>query len=103
VTDLVIQVPDGRGSFRPLVKYEFCRWFKHRVAMMGLDQTRFHIHGFRHGSLATALLHEPNITLVRLSSNHLSDAIFVYSNIAPEKRFQVTRTMLQVVTAAAAV
>ena len=82
-----------------MVRYEFCRWFKYRVAMMGLDSSRFHIHGFRHGSLATALLHEPNVTLVKLSTNHLSDAIFVYSNIAAEKRLQVTRTMLNVVTA----
>jgi hypothetical protein len=100
-TDLCLQLPIKGGGWRPLVKYEFNTWFRSRIKQMGLDPTRYFVHGFRHGSLALALLHEPNVTLVRLNSNHLSDAIFTYSNIDPVKRFQVTQKMLSVVQAMA--
>jgi hypothetical protein len=100
-SELCLQLPVKGGGWRPLVKYEFNTWFRARIAQMGLDSTRYFVHGFRHGSLALALLHEPNVTLVRLNSNHLSDAIFTYSNIDPVKRFQVTQKMLSVVQAAA--
>jgi hypothetical protein len=100
-SDICLQLPMKSGGWRPLVKYEFNSWFRARISQMGLDETRYFVHGFRHGSLALALLHEPNVTLVRLNSNHLSDAIFTYSNIDPVKRFQVTQKMLSVVQSTA--
>ena len=96
--DLVLQIPDGTGSWRPLCKYQLNSWFKHCVAQMGLDPDKFMLHGCRHGSLAEALAIEPNLTLIRVTSNHLSDAIFTYSNIDPNKRFQVSEKMLDAIT-----
>jgi hypothetical protein len=63
-SDLVLQLPIRGGGWRPLVKYEFNAWFRCRISQMGLDETRYFVHGFHHGSLVLALLHEPNVTLV---------------------------------------
>ena len=100
--DLVLQLPDGRGGWEPLCKYKLNRWFKHRISQMGLDPSKFMIHGFRHGSLAEAIAIEPNLTLIRVTSNHLSDSIFTYSNVDTDKRFQVSCKMLHSITTAAA-
>ena len=94
VDDLVLMLPDGEGGFKPLCKYELNSWYKHRIAQLGLDETKYFLHGFRHGSLAEALAIEPNIALIRVTSNHLSSAIFTYSNIDPNKRFQVSAKMM---------
>ena len=92
--DFVFQLPQPDGSWRPLVKYEFNQWFKARLVDMGLDPRRFLVHGFRHGSIAWAMLHQGDITLIRLHSNHISEAIFCYSNIDPEKRTAVSAAMI---------
>ena len=92
--DLVLQLPQADGAWRPLVKYEFSRWFHLKIAKMGLDPACFLLHGFRHGSIAWALLHQKNVTLVQLQSGHISDCIFVYSQIEPERRQSVASAML---------
>ena len=92
--DLVLQIPDGRGNWRPLAKHELNRWYKHRIAQLGLDPSKYFLHGFRHGALAESLAIEPNLALIRVTSNHLSDAIFTYSNIDVDKRFQVSAKMM---------
>ena len=92
--DLVLMLPDGEGGWKPLCKYELVRWFKLRISQLGLDENKYFLHGFRHGSLAECLAIEPNIALIRVTSNHLSDAIFTYSNIDPNKRFQVSAKMM---------
>ena len=93
-SDLVFQLPRPDGSWRPLTKLDFNRWFRARIADMGLDPRRFLVHGFRHGSISLAMLHHGDITLIRLHSNHLSEAIFVYSNIDPAKRTAVSASMV---------
>ena len=100
--DHVLQLPDGEGGWSPLCKYQLNKWLKHRIEELGLPADRYFIHGFRHGSLAEALAIEPNLTLVRLTSNHLSNAIFTYSHIQPEKRYQVSSKMLDSITTMAA-
>ena len=92
--DLVLQLPAEDGTWSPLVKYTFNQWFRGRIADMGLDPARFHVHGFRHGSIQLAMLHQGNITLIRLHSNHLSDAIMCYGNIDPNKRCAVSAAMI---------
>ena len=93
--ELVFQVPDGNGSWRPLVKYNFKSWLDLRFGEMGVDKTTHHVHGFRHGALNFAILSEPNIHLIKVSSNHLSDAIFCYSKIPAISRFQVSEKMME--------
>ena len=100
--DHVLQLPDGQGGWSPLCKYQLNKWLKHRLQELGLPADRYFIHGFRHGSLSEALSLEPNLTLVRLTSNHLSNAIFTYSNVQPERRYQVSSKMLDSITAIAA-
>ena len=92
--DHVLQLPRADGTWRPLVKYEFNRWFRARVEDMGLDPARFLVHGFRHGSIALAMLKQNNVTLIRLHSNHISEAIFCYSNVDPAKRTAVSAAMI---------
>ena len=92
--DHVLVVPDESGTFSPLVKYQFVRWFRSRLEQMGLDSKRFHVHGFRHGSIQWALLSGNNITLIKLHSDHMSDAIMCYSHVEPEKRAVITESMI---------
>ena len=100
--DLVFVIPRGDGVWAPLVKYQFNRWFRGRLDQMGLDSTRFFVHGFRHGSIALAMLHQGDVTLIRLHSNHISDAIYVYSNIDPVRRTAVSAAMIAALDAQAA-
>ena len=93
-SDLVLQLPVTDNTWRPLVKYEFASWFHKRVIRMKLDPALFLLHGFRHGSIAWALLHQNNVTLVQLQSGHMSECIFVYSQIEPERRQLVATAML---------
>ena len=73
------------------------RWFSGRVAAMGLDPDRYLLHGFRHGGIALALSVEPNLALVKLQSAHLSDAIWVYSQVDPRRRLAVADAMVAAV------
>ena len=61
---------------------------------MGLDSSKYHIHGFRHGSIQLALLIGNNITLIKLHSDHMSEAIMCYSHVEPEKRGVITESMI---------
>ena len=93
-TDHVLVIPDNTGTFSPLVKYQFLKWFRSRLDQMGLDSSKYHIHGFRHGSIQLALLSGNNITLIKLHSDHMSDAIMCYSHVEPEKRGIITKSMI---------
>ena len=93
--DPVLMLPSGSDfSWQPMCKYQYNSWFKSRITQMKLDPSRYFIHGYRHGGVSLALLVEENITLVRLTSNHLSAAIMTYSQISPDKRFRVSSRMV---------
>ena len=93
--DLVLQAPLGRaGTWRPILKHEFVAWFRARLEQLQLPASKFSAHGFRIGALQTAVLHEPNLTLVKISSNHISDAVYGYLNVNASRRMQVARKML---------
>ena len=96
-TDLVLQLPGPAGNWGPLLKHQFIGWFKGRISAMGLDATFYFCHSFRHGSIALALLHHDNVTLIKLHSNHISDCIMTYSQIPAEKRTAVYTAMLNAV------
>ena len=91
---LVLEIPAEDGSWQPLNKAIFCKWFRARLTDMGLDSSRYSVHGFRHGSIQLAMLHQPNVTLIRLHSDHVSDAIYCYSNIDPARRSAVSTAMI---------
>ena len=81
----VSQLPDGSS-----VKFEY-EWFKLRIDQIGLDSVKYFLHGLRHGNLHEAMITDPSLQLVKVSSNHLSEAILAYSEIPPNRRFQVTK------------
>ena len=93
-TDLVLQLPAADGTWAPLMKYQFVHWFRGRLAEMGEDPSAYSVHGFRHGSIQHAILHQGNMTLIRLHSNHMSDAIMCYSHVDPAKRRAVSAAMV---------
>lgn len=93
-SNLVFQVPDDAGRWRPLSKYEYRAWLVHRFTEMGVDPATHLIHGFRHGSLNLCFKLEKNLQLIKIASNHLSSAVFTYSNIPAADRFGVAQKMM---------
>ena len=93
-TDHVLMIPSTDGSWSPLCKTHFLKWFRGRLEQMGLDSTRYHVHGYRHGAIQLAILSGNDITLIKLHSDHLSDAIMVYANVEPEKRNIIASSMV---------
>ena len=94
-TDHVLVLPSAEGVWSPLCKYHFLKWFRGRLDQMGLDSARFHVHGFRHGSIQLAILSGNDITLIKLHSDHLSDAIMCYSHVEPAKRGVIASSMIE--------
>ena len=93
--DLVFQVPVSEGEFRPLCKYEFLKWFVHRLNEMGLDPKEIRPHSFRHGGVNFALMCEENLNMVKVSSGHLSESVWTYCNLPASSRFQVATKMME--------
>ena len=57
---------------------------------MGLEPSRYALHGFRHGGIQECLLVESNFGLCKLTSDHASDAIMAYSEVPPERRMGIS-------------
>ena len=92
--DHVLMFPSPDGSWSPLCKSHFLKWFRGRLDQMGLPSSRYHCHGFRHGSIQLAILSGNDITLIKLHSDHVSDAIMVYANVEPQKRNIIASSMI---------
>ena len=87
----VFQIPDGLGGFTMVLRHKYDGWFKTRIAKMGLDNSLYTLHAFRHGGIQECLLAESNYALCRLTSDHSSDAILEYAHVPPERRLQISR------------
>ena len=85
-----------------MLKPVLLTWFRGRLAQMSLDPEKFSMHAFRHGSVSLALAEEPNLALVRLATDHSSEAIWAYANVELAKRKSVSAAMLEAVHQAAA-
>ena len=86
----VFLVPTLSGKFVPVKKSEYLGWLRSRLRRMGLPAEDYGIHSFRHGSVSEALLNEDNRVLVQLASDHSSEAIMGYAQIAPERRMALS-------------
>ena len=95
--DHVLMVPTVAGGWRNLVKTDVNKWFKARIRNMNLDDELYMLHGYRHGAVALALAEQPNLALVRLQSDHFSEAIWSYSQVEVERRKSVAAVMLDAV------
>ena len=61
---------------------------------MGLPDERYMLHAFGHGAIALALSEEPNIAMIKLQSNHLSESVWVYSQVDVSRRLSVASKMV---------
>ena len=92
----VFRVPSKSGnSWVALEKHEFDRFFKKRLDAARLNPDDFTLHGFRHGSIQTAMLVEDNMAMVALTSDHSSDAINAYTGIPAVNRMRVSAKMVR--------
>lgn len=76
------------------MKYQFQRWFVHRLVEMRVDSNLFKIHGFRHGGVSFAAECEESLTMVKVASGHMSECVWTYLNIPEESRYRVSKKML---------
>ena len=98
--DHVFQLPLGQSAaegWRILVKSDFHSWFKQRISQMNLEADKYMIHGFRHGAVSLAISEEPNLALVKVASDHSSDAIWAYAQVAASRKRSVASVMLETV------
>ena len=86
----VFRLPDANGRLAPVLRDKFNRWFKFRIQAMGLDESLYTLHGFRHGGIQECLLAEGNIALCKLTSDHSSDAIQEYAFVPAERRLTIS-------------
>ena len=86
----VFRIPSkNSGSLVALEKKDFEKFFKKRISAAGLDPSDYTLHGFRHGSIQTAMLVEDNMAMVALTSDHSSNAIEAYTRIPATSRMRV--------------
>ena len=61
---------------------------------MGLPADRYLLHGCRHGAISLALAEEPNINLIKIQSDHLSEAVWSYAQVDVNRRLSVASKMV---------
>ena len=91
---LVFAVPGAGERWVPLTKTVAAAMLEQQISGMGLDPAKYRFHGFRHGSLQAAVLVEPSLEIIRVQSDHLSDAIHAYTSLPGHKRFGVSTSLL---------
>ena len=69
-------------------------WFKLRIWDMGLDPADYSVHSFRHGCITKAFKVVGSIALIKIASNHLSEAVFTYSTVPMHRRRTMTEKIL---------
>ena len=92
--DPVYNVPGQYGGWVPLSRYQVITVLDAQIKKMGLDPSLYKPHAFRRGGIQLAVKLVSNFELVRIHSDHASDAIEAYTNLPPEDRFEVTVLMM---------
>jgi hypothetical protein len=87
---VVFQVPTTRG-WVPLSKPTAQRILEDQIQAMGLDPTKYRFHSFRHGALQEAVACDTSLEMICLQSDHVSDAVYAYTNLAGSRRFGVSQ------------
>ena len=64
---------------------------------MGLDDSKFMLHGFRRGAISLAVSEEPNLALIKLQSDHSSEAVWSYIELEESRRRSVAKLMVEAV------
>ena len=89
----VFRVPTANGTWAPVYRRKFDRWFRARLQQMGADPEKYTLHAFRHGGIQEVLLAESNYALCRLSSDHSSDAILQYCELPASRRLRISENV----------
>ena len=92
--DPVYNIPGKDGGWVPLSRYQVVTVLDAQIAKLGLDPALYKPHAFRRGGIQLAVKLVPNFELVRIHSDHASDAIEAYTNLPAEERFLVTQSMM---------
>ena len=92
--DPVYNIPGKNGGWVPLSRYQVVSVLDAQIKKMGLDPALYKPHAFRRGGIQLAVKLVSNFELVRIHSDHASDAIEAYTNLPPEDRFEVTVAMM---------
>ena len=93
-TDLVFAVP-GHNGWVPLLKHTVVKILKAQVKRMNLNPDEFGFHGIRHGAIHIAVIAEPSLELIRVQSDHVSDAIHAYTSLPGSRRFSAAHKVGQ--------
>ena len=93
-TDPVYSLPGKDGGWVPLSRYQVICVLDAQIAKMGLDPALYKPHAFRRGGIQLAVKLVSNFELVRVHSDHASEAIEAYTNLPAEERFHVTQAMM---------
>ena len=94
MADPVYNIPGKDGGWVPLSRYQVVTVLDAQIAKLGLDPALYKPHAFRRGGIQLAVKLVPNFELVRIHSDHASDAIEAYTNLPAEERFLVTQSMM---------
>ena len=90
VGDLVFQ-RWTHGAWAPLLKHTAVQVLDSQITAMGLNPAFYRYHAFRFGALQESVLAEPSLELIRLQSDHVSDAIHGYTHLLGFRRFMVSQ------------
>ena len=91
--DLVFQVFTSKGVWEPLYKNVLVKVLEAQIRGMKLEPEMYRPHAFRHGGVQEALIWEPSLELIKLQSDHVSNAIHSYCNLPGYRRFRVSQKM----------
>ena len=92
--DPVYNIPGREGGWVPLSRYQVVSVLDAQIKKLGLEPSLYRPHAFRRGGIQLAVKLVSNFELVRIHSDHASDAIEAYTNLPPEDRYEVTMQMM---------
>ena len=88
----VFSIPSQLG-WVPLTRYNIDVVLSAQLRHAGIDSSLFSFHSFRRGGIQFALRLEPRLHLIRLQSDHSSQAFEAYTALPAETRFNLTQKM----------
>ena len=95
-TDPVYNIPGKHGGWVPLGRHQVVTVLEAQIVRLGLDPTMYRPHAFRRGGIQLAAKLVSNFHLLKIHTDHASNAIEAYTNLPAEDRFQVTKSMMEI-------
>ena len=88
--DLVFLYKSGE-DWTLLLRHTVVGVLRDQISGMGLNPAKYSPHSFRFGSLQESLLADPSLNMVRLQSDHISDAINGYLALPGCRRMRISQ------------